>query len=113
MVLVHAGLQGHFKDAALTQDALMDREALSKSLCQLLAVIRHFGTYLSMNDHPQLQSSIRELARDVDLGARNYKSRSMLTMLITHPALDLLNDVHTLRRKNEQLEDTTRDLTRL
>ena len=68
LLQVNATLLKHFKDANLSPEALLDRDALGKALHQLLAVVRQYGSYLMVNEHPQLQSSIREFARDVDLG---------------------------------------------
>ena len=68
LALVNAALQVHFKDSTITADALLDRDSLGKALTQLLAVIRHFVSYLVVNEHPHLQTAIREIARDIDLG---------------------------------------------
>ena len=63
--------------AEVSQESLLDKESLGKSLAQTLAVVRQYTRFLSVEEHPDLRSSIREMARDIDLG-RGWRSLSLM-----------------------------------
>lgn len=65
--------------AEVSQESLLDKESLGKSLAQTLAVVRQYTRFLSVEEHPDLRSSIREMARDIDLG-RGWRSLSLMRL---------------------------------